>query len=511
MRALFRLFLFLNIFFLATFIGCSGQNAFRPLKGDGQAVSGHNEPTPGNVASLLNFYPTCSSSNGSSLKCLIQVMKDGALTVATGKEASLNFQWAKPASWASVVCSESNQGLEFSCEGISANEISLIQILAQDLLTGESITKNPTVTEAAPPAVIPPTFKMISSMGAPSFAGRNARWTGDRLIVFDSFMSGGYSYDPVTDTWQVLPPVSDGLYRTGSPFVEWTGKYYIVWGGMIGYPNLTNMGSRYDPVTNQWTTMSTTNAPAPAYMDGPDTGWTSAVWTGQYFAVIPPGGGQGGLYDPNTDTWTPIVNDPIANPAAPGDRWVYTLNWTGSELMLWGGYTSGFFTSRGSLYNISTQTWTDISVGAPGARWRHSAVTLPGNKVFVFGGEFWGSYCTNTGAILDVTTRQWKSSSLVNAPTGRCVANATLVGNKVMIYGGTDGTRTPVSGLKFYYPDTDTWSSNIDVPIADRALSSAGVKDANGNIFLWGGLNVLQAGVNVTFSDGVIFNPGSSF
>ena len=80
----------------------------------------------------------------------------------------------------------------------------------------------------------------------------------------------------------------------------------IVWGGL--FP-LTNTGGVYDPATDTWTPMSLANAPWPRY-------WHTAVWTGSKMLVW---GGRiantyeaydGGAYDPATDTWTPTSDGP---------------------------------------------------------------------------------------------------------------------------------------------------------------------------------------------------------
>jgi N-acetylneuraminic acid mutarotase len=69
-----------------------------------------------------------------------------------------------------------------------------------------------------------------------------------------------------------------------------------------------------------------------------------ARWTGSRFVVF---GGRsadgtvlsdGGIYDPATDTWTPL--SPVA---APAPRWHHSATWTGSELVFFGGQGQGSF------------------------------------------------------------------------------------------------------------------------------------------------------------------------
>ena len=78
-----------------------------------------------------------------------------------------------------------------------------------------------------------------------------------------------------------------------------------------------------------WTTTSTTNAPAARASH-------TAVWTGSEMIVWGGYGGTylntGGRYNPSTDSWTAI-----STTNAPAPRGVHTAVWTGTEMIVWGG------------------------------------------------------------------------------------------------------------------------------------------------------------------------------
>ena len=103
----------------------------------------------------------------------------------------------------------------------------------------------------------------------------------------------------------------------------------IVWGG-LGGSDFVNTGGRYNPGTNGWTATSTTDAPS-------GRGFHTAVWTGSEMIVwggFGPGDlNTGGRYNPSTNSWraTATLSD------TPG----YTAVWTGSEMIVWGGTVSG--------------------------------------------------------------------------------------------------------------------------------------------------------------------------
>jgi N-acetylneuraminic acid mutarotase len=60
----------------------------------------------------------------------------------------------------------------------------------------------------------------------------------------------------------------------------WTGSEVIVWGGCESPSSLCglNTGRRYNPGTDSWTAISTTDAPSARY-------WHTAVWTGSEVIV----------------------------------------------------------------------------------------------------------------------------------------------------------------------------------------------------------------------------------
>ena len=103
-------------------------------------------------------------------------------------------------------------------------------------------------------------------------------------------------------------------------------------------------------------------------------GWHTAVWTGSKMIVW--GGynstylNDGGRYNPAANSWTALSTN-----GAPAARWFHTAVWTGSELMVWGGQGSSGYLNDGGRYNPVTDSWTALPTnGAPAARAWHTAV-----------------------------------------------------------------------------------------------------------------------------------------
>src|SRR5438876_2634167 len=99
--------------------------------------------------------------------------------------------------------------------------------------------------------------------------------------------------------------------------------------------------------------------------------------------------------DPCTDdTWTAT-----STTNAPDGRLYHTAVWTGSEMIVWGGYVQGGAntTNTGGRYNPGTDSWTATStINAPEARGYHTAVWT-GSEMIVWGGSNSNSGDVKTG------------------------------------------------------------------------------------------------------------------
>ncbi len=213
----------------------------------------------------------------------------------------------------------------------------------------------------------------------------SAVWTGTEMIVFGGEGMGvsfadGARYHFASDSWRRLPYAGAPSSRTGHTAV-WTGQEMIIWGGFGGlWGRNTNRydGARYSPFTDTWSPVSTINAP-PARFDHTAvwTGTEMLVWGGFTDGRSRYAGGHanahlhsGGRYYAAADTWRPITLQ-----GAPSNRCWHSAVWTGKEMIIWGGgnATKGF--NDGGRYDPVTDTWKPISLeGAPSPRVHHVAV-----------------------------------------------------------------------------------------------------------------------------------------
>jgi hypothetical protein len=266
----------------------------------------------------------------------------------------------------------------------------------------------------------------------------------------------------------------------------------IVWGGHSGTSGYANTGGIYDPVTNTWTPLSTTDAPA-ARADH------TAVWTGSKMIVW--GGHRGfslntgGVYDPAMGTWvaTGTTNAPL-------ERDHHAAVWTGSTMIVWGGYAYDVGAlDTGSVYDPAIDAWTATSpTNAPTARVGHTAVWT-GSRMIV-----WGGSTARTGGVYDPATDAWTATSTLSAPSGPLGHTAVRMGSKTIVWGGSDGELAVDTGGT-YDAATDAWTATTTTgtPPARRLHTAVWT---GSRMIVWGGFDVNDL---VTNTGGVYAPPGT--
>jgi len=304
-----------------------------------------------------------------------------------------------------------------------------------------------------------------------------AVWTGHEMIVWGGdanpfLFSQGGRYDPSTDTWAAL---SLGVnFSRERHTAVWTGREMIVWGGVGStFQNPMDSGGRYDPSTDTWATTSTsTGAPSARVAH-------EAVWTGREMIVWGGFGsgsiavGSGARYDPSTDTW-------VATSTSSGVPWArgsHTAIWTGTEMIVWGGFDGRQLVGTGGRYDPSTDTWvaTAMGAGVPSARFGHQAVWT-GSEMVVWGGG------SSTGGRYDPATDSWAAMSTA---AGVSSGGTTVwTGREMIVWGATGGR---------YDPATDTWAAMSTGP----GVSSQGTAVWTGReMIVWGGFGPGGSGSN---------------
>ena len=296
---------------------------------------------------------------------------------------------------------------------------------------------------------------------------------GVQNITLDNIQSVSVT----ADSWLNTSNVTNTAELRSEHTAIWTGTEMIIWGGVSSA--YLDTGAKYNPTTDSWTSIETTDAPDAR-------GNHTAIWTGTEMIIW--GGNDflfnfntGARYNPTTDTWLSISTS-----AAPSARSKHTVVWTGTEMIIWGG-SDGTKLNTGARYNLSSGTWSTMSTtNAPSAREGHTAVWT-GAEMIVWGGNDNTFSNVNTGAKYNPTTDTWTTITTVNAPDARRDQTAIWTGTEMIIWGGA------ISSFPFYLgsgakynPTTDTWTT---ITTTSARTNHKAVWTGN-EMIIWGGFDV---------------------
>lgn len=376
----------------------------------------------------------------------------------------------------------------------------------------------------------------ISTQGAPQARfDHTAVWTGTEMIVFGGqttatsgsgvALNTGGRYNPATDTWSFLAPLvstpGNMADNRRGHFASWTGTKMLVWGGSSTGDyfasgmnvNHNQQGKIYDPATNAWSDMSMGpgELSTSGYFTSVWTGSQMIIWAGQSSSSNP---AYAGRYNPTTDTWQSMSTIP-GDPILPNRG--YTLVWSGTEAIFWGGGDGASLSSAGYRYNPTTDSWTTMTTtGTPTARQYHVAAWV-GTEFVIWGGKGPsgpGATFFNDGGRYNPTTDTWTSIASTGSPASRQYASANAVSGQLIVWGGVlMGDMN--TNLKFHKnggklnPTTGAWTTIMNGSPAPRAGHS--MIWTGTEVIIWGGTTstMTNLGFDPTFADGARFNPAT--
>ncbi len=316
-----------------------------------------------------------------------------------------------------------------------------------------------------------------------------------------------HTTSPACAAWEETPVTGAPLARTNHTAV-WTGSKMIVWGGEVSVQvdpaGVTSTGALYDPAAKTWTPMSTTGAPPPRHSH-------SAVWTGSKMIVWGGYGdtafeSTGGVYDPATDSWTAL-----STAGAPQARNQHRAVWTGSQMIVWGGLNQVAL-GTGARYDLAADTWTNMPQGAS-PRFNHSAVWT-GSKMIVWGGNDYFDWHQD-GRLFDPAAGWGEQTTLTDTPDRREGQTTLWTGTEMIVWGGFDGgIRLNTGGV--LDPATGTGGTWSPITVTGAPLGRekhVGVWTGS-QMMVWGGCGKLGnedscASPSPPFGDGGFWTPGA--
>jgi len=317
------------------------------------------------------------------------------------------------------------------------------------------------------------------------------------------------------DFWREIATPSSILRRENHTAV-WTGARMIIWGGdyfdpVTFYYTWLNTGIRYDPITDTWASTALLNAPsARTFHNATWTGSEMIIWGGYNGSDVGPL--DGGRYNPFTNSWAPmsIIDAPYA-PSLDGRNAMSAQQavWTGSQLIVWGGQDAyNIVWSIGGRYDPEADRWSSVSqLGAPTPRKDHTAVWA-GERMLVWGGHGHGGL--DTGGSYDPEHDSWEPLPTGGAPEGRGLHTAVWTGSEMIIWGGD--TNDPLR------PYNDTGGAFDPVSWSWRSLSRMSVPAARAyhtaiwtgkRMVIWGGTDHVLGGGGTVLATGGLYDPAS--
>jgi N-acetylneuraminic acid mutarotase len=331
----------------------------------------------------------------------------------------------------------------------------------------------------------------ISNLNAPSpRAMHSAIWTGEEMIIWGGNLNTGGRYNPDKDSW--IPTYSNNVPSSRTHFSSiWTGYEMIVWGGYN--TDTLSDGGKYIPSTDSWSLTSKLNAPSKR--EDHSVVWTGSemiVWGGVYYSSYPNGTNTGGKYNPVSDTWVATSTEG----AVPEARYGHTAVWTGSEMIIWGG---GFQTGGRYYPNVDLWLPTSLDDQTPQGR-NYSSAVWTGSEMIVWGGQTGNREETNTGGKYDPRTNQWSLTSTENAPPARAFHSAVWANNIMIIWGG-EAHALYFNDCWKYDLSSDTWDalSSENAPTLRNGYSSIWT---GSEMIIWGGYEYTSNGNQFTNTGG---------
>ncbi len=307
-------------------------------------------------------------------------------------------------------------------------------------------------------------------------------------------------------SWGAGPDFNDplGNIRGLGVYFPPTGKFYVIGGRDSDSAGSDSINPHiYDPVANSWSTASSTVVP-----DNQVNNMGGGVVTvsGTPMIVVVGGSAAGATtgtsavryYNPSTDTWTDISSTdawPAPTDTLPGGYAVVN-----NKLYILGGFTINI--------GMTQEVWEFDPNGTAGSRWTLKGSTLLpqplgyiptaaiGGMIYTAGGSGWDGttiFDTDYSYKYDPTTNTL--TTITSIPRLTAETRALTMGGEMWVMGGGRDAPNPSNEVDVYDPGTDSWS--VGTPFVTARRNFAVDTDGGGTIWLVGGYAPSTATANM--------------
>jgi hypothetical protein len=217
--------------------------------------------------------------------------------------------------------------------------------------------------------------------------------------------------------------------------------------------------------------------PPPEIRTGAAQEWTGSqllIWGGYTGFDEPNVVASGLVFDPAESAWRQTAPGPLE------PRALMASAWTGSEFLVWGGWSGTYgyefaeaFFGDGAAYDPGSDSWRTLPPAPIDARAPLSVWT--GQEMLVWGTSVRVEDRPRDGAAYEPTTDSWRR--IAEAPIELTDATAVWTGSEMIVFGaalhGGNRPETPTAIGAAYDPATDQWRSIADSTLSPQASTAA--------------------------------------
>ncbi len=213
------------------------------------------------------------------------------------------------------------------------------------------------------------------------------------------------------------------------------------------------------------------------------TAWTGSqllVWGGyEYVGSTEDPDADGFAFDAVTRRWEPLPPSPLEG------RSGAAFAWTGGELLIWGGWDGGFrdppYFGDGAAFDPVAGTWRSLAPAPIEARTAFSVWT--GKELIVWGSTERADR-RRDGAAYDPSTDSWRT--IADGPTDITDGSAVWTGEEMIVFGAAldsnNRSDTPTAIGAAYDPVSDTWRA---LPPSDLSPQAMTAEWLSGELIAW--------------------------
>lgn len=208
------------------------------------------------------------------------------------------------------------------------------------------------------------------------------------------------------------------------------------------------------------------------------TAWTGSellVWGGyEYVGGDEDPGADGFVFDAAVRRWEPMPPSPLEG------RSGSSFAWTGGELLIWGGWDGGFrdppYLGDGAAYDPIARTWRMLPAAPIGARTAFSVWT--GTEMIVWGSTDRAARRVD-GAAYDPMSNTWRT--IADGPTNLTDGSAVWTGDEMIVFGaaldGNNHADTSTAIAVAYDPEADAWRELPASELSAQAMTASWLGD----------------------------------